>query len=111
MLILFYRSQRSPRSLKLYITDKKKRSNQKLKRKQTLVTKCHEPAQLTGASVFLKIVCQELNKSFVYATDDLYCEYSSRGSTKSDHATKENREFGEDQPVNFNENHQCSCHP
>lgn len=39
-----------------------------------------------------------------------YCEYLSRGSTKSDHATKENRDFGEDPPVHFHENHPCSCH-
>lgn len=104
MLNLFYRPQRSSRHPKLYITDKKKRSNQKSKRKQTLVTKCHELAQLTGASVFLKIVCQDSNKSYVYATDDLYYEYSSRGLTKTGQVTKENREFGEDPPVNFNEN-------
>lgn len=111
MLNLFYRPQRSPRHPKLYITDKKNRSNQKSKRKQTLVTKCHELAQLTGASVFLKIVCQDSNKSYVYATDDLYYEYSSRGLTKTGQVTKENREFGEDPPVNFNENNPVLLSP
>lgn len=111
MLNLFYRPQRSSRHPKLYITDKKKRSNQKSKRKQTLVTKCHELAQLTGASVFLKIVCQDSNKSYVYATDDLYYEYSSRGLTKTGQVTKENREFGEDPPVNFNENNPVLLSP
>lgn len=56
-------------------------------------------------------MCQESNKSFVYATDDLYYEYSSRGLTKSGQATKENREFGEDPPVNFNENHPVLLSP
>lgn len=111
MLNLFYRPQRSSRHPKLYITDKKKRRNQKSKRKQTLVTKCHELAQLTGASVFLKIVCQDSNKSYVYATDDLYYEYSSRGLTKTGQVTKENREFGEYPPVNFNENNPVLLSP
>lgn len=100
MLNWLYRPQRSAIHPKLYIIDKKKkkRSNPKSKRKQTLARKCHELAQLTEASVFLKTACQESNKSFVYAADDLQYEnmYLSRGLTKTSQATNENGKIGED---------------
>lgn len=78
MLNLFYRSQRSTRHPTLYITAKKNAAIRSRRGNKPL-----SPNVTNFFLFFLKIVYQDFNKSFEYATDDLYSEYKSRGLTKS----------------------------
>ncbi|CAC5370816.1 KDM5 [Mytilus coruscus] len=55
------------------------RTNTKNRRKQTLFMKAQEFSTLTGCSVFIKIVDNNLQKSFVLSTDDLYTSYQLSG--------------------------------
>ena len=63
----------------------------KSKRRATLISKLHEFEHMTGCSVFLKIMDRDVNRSYVYSTDDLYVEYTTTGLKKSQ-ATDDNCE-------------------
>lgn len=75
------------------------------KRKDILINKCHEFASLTACSVFLKIVDNECKKSQIYATDDIYYEFTTTGiqptrNEKRCHPSKETNALKEVPPFN-----------
>ncbi|CAG2218167.1 unnamed protein product [Mytilus edulis] len=62
-----------------YREEKHLRTNTKNRRKQTLFMKAQESSILTSCSVFMKIVDNDLQESFVFSTYDLYSAYQLGG--------------------------------